>query len=403
MKISYGVKALLLLTFFASLLSFAKFDHCYNKNWATPDVYTHACYSDISSLYGARDLINHTWPYSSATNAVEYPPLTGVVMWATSLISGHSYHQYFLINVFLIALLFCATALIVARIKPEYWYLYPLTPAVIASLYINWDMWAVVTMLASIYYFDKGRYRLSSILLGISVATKFFPLVLLAPIVMIFLKRHEIRRTLTYVASVLAVAVAINLPFAITTPHGWWRFFALNGSRGVDFGSAWYALQLLGVNIASANILSLLLLLAVLAIFTYFLWRLRAVPSLAQVAFIAVAIFVSASKVYSPQYLLWLAPLGVIALSDKRLRSAFWIWQGLELAYHLAIWEYLANYTGARFGLPATPYAIATLLRIAGVGYFAIRIGAGLWTQENGRNRTDLMEYSTSAQPLTDR
>ena len=43
----------------------------------------------------------------------------------------------------------------------------------------------------------------------------------------------------------------------------------------------------------------------------------------------------SASKVYSPQYVLWLTPLAVIALIDKRDLHAFWIWQGVELVYHV--------------------------------------------------------------------
>ena len=385
MKLSYGAKALLVLSFLASLLSFAKFDHCYNKNWISPDVYTHACYTDISALYGARDLIDHAWPYSSATNAVEYPPITGLVMWATSLITPHgnnSFHYYFLINALLLALLFIATAFLVAKINPEYWYLFPVLPAVIASLYINWDMWAVLTAVASIYYFDKKKLGVSSLLLGISIATKFFPIVLLAPIVILLMRDQKFKDALKYVAASLGVAVLINLPFALTTPSGWWRFFALNGSRGVDFGSLWYALQLLGINISQINLFSILLFVMGMVIFATYLWRIEVSPTLAQIAFIAVVIFTVASKVYSPQYVLWLAPLGVMALRDKSLRPAFWIWQGLELLYHLAIWEYLASYSGTRFGLPETPYAIASLLRILGSLYFAFKIGQKV--QESG-------------------
>lgn len=90
MKSKHAVGVVILFALCAGLLSFIKFDHCYNKQWSVPDVYTHACYSDIPALFGARDLINHTWPFSSATNSVEYPPLTGVIMWATSLITPQS-------------------------------------------------------------------------------------------------------------------------------------------------------------------------------------------------------------------------------------------------------------------------------------------------------------------------
>lgn len=378
MRITYGAKALILLAFIASLLSFAKFDHCYNTDWATPDVYTHACYSDISALYGSRGLITHSWPYSSATNAVEYPPLTGVVMWATSLLTpqgNNNYRYYFLINIFLIALLFIITSLIVAKINPTYWYLFPILPAVIASLYINWDLWSVVTAVASVYYFDKKKLELSALLLGISIATKFFPIVLLAPALVIFLKQNERRKGLRYLFISIGTAIVINLPFALTTPHGWFRFFSLNGARGADFGSLWYALSLLGINVHSTNLASLALFLLAISFFGLFLWRLKYTPTLAQTAFIAVAIFTTSSKVYSPQYTLWLAPLAVFALTRKELRPGFWLWQGSEVLYHLAIWEYLASYSGSHFGLPQTPYAIATLFRVVATSYFAWKIG----------------------------
>ena len=75
------------------------------------------------------------------------------------------------------------------------------------------------------------------------------------------------------------------------------------------------------------------------ALFVIFLVQQDYVPNLAQVAFIEVAIFTLASKVYSPQYILWLTPLAVIAL-QKKDRSAFWIWQGAEIVYHLAAVSY---------------------------------------------------------------
>ncbi|NCV74181.1 MAG: mannosyltransferase, partial [Actinobacteria bacterium] len=45
----------------------------------------------------------------------------------------------------------------------------------------------------------------------------------------------------------------------------------------------------------------------------------------------------------------------------------FWLWQATEIIYHLAIWQYLAGYSGATFGLPAGAYAIASLLRVVGI------------------------------------
>ena len=316
MKLNFTSKLVIILSIFAALFSFAKSDHCYHTNWATPDAYTHVCYSDLSALYGARNLIDHSWPYTSETNSVEYPPITGVVMWATSMVTPHSIHEYqyyFLINAFLLALLFIGTGLLIAKINPKKWYLFSVTPAVIASLYINWDMWAVITAVASIYYFDRKRFAWSAIYLGISIATKFFPIVLLAPIAIIFYRRRDFAGAIRYVITSLGLWILINIPFAISTPTGWWRFFKLNGERGADYGSIWYSLRILGWTIPSINIYTVLLFLIGMIVAAYFFLHSKEIPTLAQIAIIFVMIFTIVGKVYSPQYVLWLAPLGVIA------------------------------------------------------------------------------------------
>jgi lipoprotein signal peptidase len=89
------------------------------------------------------------------------------------------------------------------------------------------------------------------------------------------------------------------------------------------------------------------------------------------VAFIVLAIVMIASKVYSPQYVLWLTPLAVIALTNKKDLHAFWIWQIAETLYHVAIWQHLALFTGAAFGLQQGGYATITLIRIAATIYLA--------------------------------
>ena len=373
--VKYTTKGVLLLALIASLISFTKFDHCYNKNWATPDVYVHACYSDISALYGARHMDTKTWPYSSGKESVEYPPLTGLVMWATALITpSQSFHWYFIINIFLIALLFMLSAWLLSRIKNEFWYLLPLTPAVIASLFINWDLWAVVPAIASIYFFDRKKYDYSAILLGISVAAKFFPIVLLAPIGLILFRKAQPRNVLRYGLVFAITWLVINAPFFLTKPEGWSQFFKLNSERGADFGSLWYSLQLLGINLRNLNTLSILLFLIGIAAFAVYFFGLEFTPNLASVAFTVVAIFTIASKVYSPQYVLWLTPLAILALRNKDDRKYFWVWQGCEALYHVAVWQYLASYTGAHFGLPAKWYAVIALIRIAACITFVVGV-----------------------------
>jgi uncharacterized membrane protein len=362
------LRILIALAIGASLLSFAKFSHCENTGWATPDQYIHACYSDIPALFGSRGLDKNEWPFASNDNSVEYPVVTAMAMYATSFVAN-SPASYFNVNIFFLILLFIATVVLVRKIRPEFAYLVPVAPAMIASLYINWDLWAIATMMLAIYWFDRKKYLYSALIMGLSISTKFLPVFLLIPIAFILWRDDKVRELIKYVGVVAATWIAINLPFAITTPTGWWRFYKLNLERGPDWGSFWLALQQLGISLTNLNYLSVLLLLIALTSVAIMLFELKYTPTLASVAFIVLASVMVASKVYSPQYVLWLTPLAAIALTNKKDLHAFWLWQATEVIYHVAIWQHIASVTGAKFGLAATPYAILTLVRIAGTIY----------------------------------
>jgi uncharacterized membrane protein len=91
-------------------------------------------------------------------------------------------------------------------------------------------------------------------------------------------------------------------------------------------------------------------------------------PRFAQLAFLVVAAFILTNKVYSPQYVLWLIPLAVLA--RPRWRD-FLIWQAGEVMYYLGIWLYLA-YTSsgdAHKGLPTEGYQLAIALHLLGTVY----------------------------------
>jgi uncharacterized membrane protein len=370
-------KSAVLLAIIAALLSFIKFDYCRTNGWSPPSDYIHACYSDLPALFGERGLITNTWPYSSATNAVEYPPVTGLVMWATSFLvsdNGNKYRNYFDVNALLITLLFIASVIFLKKLKPQLWYLLPVAPAVVASLYINWDIWAVVSALAAIYYFDVGKYNKSAIALGLSIATKFFPIVLLFPIALILFRKSKVKELIRYLAITSATWLLINLPFIITTPVGWFRFFKLNSERAADWGSIWHALEIFGWKISPLNLISIIAFAILALAFMLFVYGIPEVPTLASIAFFVVAIFAITSKVYSPQYVLWLTPLAILAMVDKKDRLDFWIWQFAELIYHFAIWQYLAEIAGAEFAIPAGAYATAILLRVAALTWFCLRI-----------------------------
>ena len=371
-----STRVVLLLALLASVLSFAKFNHCASTGWQSPDQYVHACYSDIPALYGERGLDKGVWAYSSGADSVEYPVIQGVIMWASAKVIPDGINNYFYGSALLLALLFIFISLLTFRIKPEFGYLLPLAPAAVASLYINWDLWAIATMMLAIYWFDRKAEVASAVALGIAISTKFLPIFLLIPIAIIFFRQEQISKLFKYCAIAIATFAAINLPVALTTPVGWWRFYDLNLNRGSDWGSLWYALSNLGLNLTHQNYLSILLLMIGLSALTIFLLQLRTPPTLAHTAIFVMIIVMAVSKVYSPQYVLWLTPLAIIAIIDRRELTIFWFWQGAEVIYHVAIWQHLAQVTGAAFGLPVVAYAVITLVRIGASILLLVRLAA---------------------------
>jgi len=76
--------------------------------------------------------------------------------------------------------------LIYKLVGKKYAFYFILAPAVLYSLNRNWDIWAIAAMLLSIYLFEKKRFQLSAFMLAVSIATKFFPIVLMLPIMINF-------------------------------------------------------------------------------------------------------------------------------------------------------------------------------------------------------------------------
>jgi len=368
-----SLKFVLLATIINSLFAFVVFNNCKIRHgWSQSRTYCRLGYTDIQQLFIDRGLINHIFPYSSKTNSFEYPPIMGIGNWIISYFvpTFDARQWFFVFNVLIIIILFLISSFYLWKLSPKNAYLYALSPAVILTLFTNWDMWVVVPALLAIYFFDKNQLDLSAFWLGFSIATKFFPIVFLVPVAVIMFRQGKIRLLFRYSFFTLLFWLALNLPLILTNFEGWARFFTLNQRRGVDLGSIYFALSELGIEIPSLNslyeFLSIIFFLTLISL----ILKIGTIPTLSQVAFFSVYVFTILSKVYSPQYILWLTALACIAMPSKGLRGRYWFWQLSELIYYLILQVFLAVTENLNHNPINLLYASSIFFRVIAISSF---------------------------------
>ncbi|TDC74604.1 glycosyltransferase family 87 protein [Streptomyces hainanensis] len=360
---------------------------CYNGGWlfGATDQYTHACYSDIPHLYNGRGFGEGLIPYfdriplelSGDKDYLEYPVLTGLFMqlaaWLTPNGLGDAGPEqlYWLVNSGMLMVCAVVVAVCVTRThrgRPWDGLLFALAPALALTATINWDLLAVALVSGALLAWSRERPLAAGVLIGLATAAKFYPLLLLGPLLLLCWRAGRWREFGTTAAGAVTAWLAVNLPVLVLAPRGWAEFYTFSSDRPVDFGSFWLIIaQRAQVALGSVNLYAAaLVVLGCLAIAVLAFTAPRR-PRLAQLVFLVVALFVVTNKVYSPQYVLWLIPLA--ALARPRWRD-FLIWQTCEVLYFLGIWMYLAYVHGeGNQGLPQGGYQLAILAHLLGTLY----------------------------------
>jgi uncharacterized membrane protein len=330
-------------------------------------------FSDIRGFYGMHFFDGqHLWPFSEKTllgettvrHPVEYPALTGLIMWLISFFvspSDTAIYSYYRLTASLQIILFTYSAYLIYKLAgKKYAFYFILAPAVLYSLNRNWDIWAIAPMLVAILLFERKKYGLSAVLLAISIATKFFPIVLMLPIAIIFLREKNLFAFIKYGAVTLVSWVLINLPFAIVNLKGWAYFYEFNAKRGLGSASFYEISSIIFKSIKFNSIHFYILNITIFLIVTLFLIRLKQIPNLLESSFFVMFAFILFNKQYSMQYVIWLSALAVLAISQisKRQRESiiyiYILWQALELAFQYAFFQNILTNTYAKTETPMT-------------------------------------------------
>jgi uncharacterized membrane protein len=361
-------------------------------------------FSDIRGFYGMHFYDGqHLWPFSEKTllgdtkvqHPVEYPALTGLIMWLLSFLvspSDTAVYDYYRITAGIQIVLFAICAYLIYKlVGKKYAYYFALAPAVLYSLNRNWDIWAIAAMLFAILLFERKKYILSAILLSVAIATKFFPIVLMLPIMIIFLRHRQIATFIKYGLTTLISWMLINLPFVLVDLEGWAYFYKFSAERGLGSASFYELVNIFIPGIKFSSIHFYILNILVFLLVTAFLMKLKTVPTLAESSFFVMFAFILFNKQYSMQYVIWLTSLAVITLAyiSKRNRDSliyiFIIWQAFELAFQYSFFQKILTDAYKNTDTPMTitvsnnAYASIGVIRYLLAVLFTILLGRYLY------------------------
>lgn len=386
---------LLAMTLLTLLLAFAQKAPCANGDWVGSKQYTHFCYSDVVPLYGDERLSNHAIPYRDT--AVEYPVLTGGFMWVTALLTygvhalAGSLSEVTVFGV-LTSILLAVCGLLVtgataqtSRGRPWDAALFALSPLLVFHAYTNWDLLAMVFASAGLWAWSRRKPVLAGAMIGLGTAAKLYPVFLLVAIGILALRTRKWSDALWTATTALLVWLAVNLPIAIAYPHGWAEFYRFSADRPAERSTLWSIGRTFvdgSVNASDAPYwvpsgfavaLALVVALGIVAVLGL---RAPTRPRLAQLAFLCVLAFLLSTKVWSPQYSLWLVPL--VALARPRWRLSL-IWQFTEVGVWFATLTLLLGQTVPAHGISIGALTLILLVRDALLLALAAMVVREMW------------------------
>ena len=314
--------------------------------------------------------------------------------YAESIARGRHFFDLTWLLVTICALIVTVTVGRLAGRRPWDAALFALSPALLLHATTNWDLIAVALAGLGMLAWARRHPAIAGLMLGLATATKLYPLLFLVPLLFLCFRARRMRPWSIVAAVTVAVAVGVTAPVYLTAPsfadvngtqtkvlgsplsrlgddglsavlphhtvngvratNAVYRFFDLNKERGADWDSLYFQVQhlrtddgaLKGLRNGIAGLVTdhsspptklnrwvIVFELLVMGGIGVLALRARRRPRLPQLLFLTVAGFLLANKVDSPQYVLWLVPLAILARPRWR---PFLAWQVAEAALLLA-------------------------------------------------------------------
>ncbi|MFC1846963.1 glycosyltransferase 87 family protein [Chloroflexota bacterium] len=316
--------------------------------------------------YIAQRIMNGDIPYQPSF-PVEYPPLALLSFLLPALVSSSLavYSLLFALQIYLLDLVMLYILYKLAgRLNLKIWYVlgaYSLCLAAVGTLVTgHFDMVPTALVMVALYAFMNGKNKTAWAFLALSLSVKMYP-VIIAPLFALYLLRQkQYRRLVQGIAIFAFVLLLLNLPWAIINWDGYGNidndksFLGYHMARGLHSESSYGSIILLGqtmgmtqvgagLTYGSWNIISPLadtlakssfyitavFLLSAYGLYARRLWQKpkdegggvvlnnEAIRQLLLFSLLVVLIMLLASKVFSPQYLIWICPLIPLVMERK--------------------------------------------------------------------------------------
>jgi Glycosyltransferase family 87 len=282
--------------------------------------------------YGSAIVVHHAVPYRDFH--VEYPPAALPVFVVPQLLSRLGYERVFKGLMALCEIAVVAAAWRLGGVRSAGVAL--AAPLLLGSIvYSRYDLWPAALLALALVTLVARRFAISAILLGTAFAAKFWPAVAL-PFVLVWLARTYARpAALRYLATTVVTALIWFVPFLIVAPSGIGYPFkeqlvrplqieslgsatliAIHDLFGTEARTTFgYGSQNLGgfgthAVAVGTSVIEVCALVALLVVFAR--GRMKTNRLLTMIG-AAVAVMIAFGKVFSPQFLIWLFPLAVLA------------------------------------------------------------------------------------------
>lgn len=373
-------------------------NHCVRDGWGSPGALWRACYSDLPVGSGGP---KGGTPWSAGGSGRTQPVLTAILDWFVKQLTpgggGLATQQiYFAIGTVIIVLLVALTTVATASmVRGTPWLAahVALSPVLITSALVSFDVFGVALATVGMALWARRHPVAAGACLGAAVMARTYPLVLLGAVMLVALRdgaRGPLVRCLGGAAA--AIVACLGLAYAVggdpLQPYrGWWH-------QDAGYGSLSYLLTVAHHPLPAAS-LSIIAVLGWVVAFLFGLYltgRPAVRTPLAPLALTMLVIVMLTGKSMSVQSCMWVLPL--IALVALRWRDHL-IWAGIEIAYFVMTWLFIAGPSNTAKAMPGAAYAFFLLVRV--IAYIGIAWGS--WESSEGISRDPAEPYAPMPRP----